>query len=43
MGCVTDIPVCSGSLGSQAIYGSFSEWGRQKEKINRNNILNIFS
>ncbi len=32
MGCVTDIPVCLGSLGSQAIYGSFSEWVDGKKK-----------
>ncbi len=39
MGCVrfarlTDIPVCSETIGSQAIYGSFSEYlwvnGRKK-------------
>ncbi len=48
MGCVrfaplTDIPVCSETIGSRAIYGSFSEWVNGRKKNKPNNILHFFS
>ncbi len=32
---LTDIPVCLETIGSRAIYGSFSEWVDGRKKINQ--------